>query len=84
MISDCASPTPIGPPQAPSPLTPATLPIQEMMGLRLDKSHQPKTPIPIGGERTHRKGTGSMMGPEYGNQLLGFQQGNLFQSLNLS
>lgn len=69
-FTDGASPTPIGPPRATSPLPPSTPPMPDIMS-GLDDRRQPVRPI--GGERSQRKVTGSsIMGPatDFGDAAL--------------
>ncbi|XP_052262259.1 ankyrin repeat domain-containing protein 17-like isoform X2 [Dreissena polymorpha] len=63
------SPTPIGPPQASSPMPPGTPPIPEMIRPGLEDRRQPR---PIGGERTFRKPAGGPI-TDYGEPFWSFQ-----------
>lgn len=58
--------------------------MQEVLHPRLDERRQ--TVRPIGGERTQRKGAGSMVGPgsDFGESLWGYQSGKLLPSLQFS
>ncbi|XP_052760903.1 ankyrin repeat domain-containing protein 17-like isoform X2 [Mya arenaria] len=67
------SPTPIGPPRAPSPVTAPTPPMSEMIRPGMEDRRQPR---PIGGERTVRKPIGPVSGipgTDYGDAFWNFQ-----------
>lgn len=72
VVTDGASPTPMGPPRATSPLPPSTPPMQDMIPQVLEDR---RPPLPIGGERTQRKVPGLAIdaGFDYGEQLWNFQ-----------